>query len=69
MEQNKQEKTVEQIITEFAVKYLYDLTTDDNGTLEWVLEQTGVSEFELMNGFENLGQDLGIDLDAERWEK
>lgn len=69
MEQNKQEKTVEQVIKEFAVKYLYDLTTDDNGTLEWVLETTGMSEMDLMNGFENIGQEWGIDWDKELHEQ
>jgi hypothetical protein len=59
------EKTAEQVLLELAVKYLYDLSTDDQGTLDWVIEETGMDEGTLFDTFETLSQTHEFDLDEQ----
>lgn len=60
-----EEKTIEQVLLEWCVKYVHDLCTDDNGTLEMVLNKLDMTEMELFNGFENISQEHGFDLEEE----
>jgi len=55
-------KTREQQLIEWCVRYVHDLCTDDNGTLEVVTELNKVTERELFDGFECISQDMGFDL-------
>lgn len=59
------EKTLEQKLLEYCVKYLHGLCVDNNGTIEFVLGDLGCTEFELFNGFENLSIDNGFELEEE----
>lgn len=59
------EKTAEQVLLEWCVKYVHDLCTDDQGTLDVVLDMTDMDEGTLFDTFETLSQTHNFDLDEE----
>lgn len=59
------EKTLEQKLLEWCVRYVHDLCRDDNGMIEWVMNELGCTEWELFSGFHNLGEDHGFELEPE----
>lgn len=58
-------KTVQQKLLEYCVKSIYTQCIDDNDILNVTCDVLGISEFELMNGFENISIDNEFDLDSE----
>ena len=65
----EQEQVVfERRLLVWCLKYVHDLCTDDNSTLDWITNELGVSELELFNGFENLSILLGFPLEPQDLE-
>jgi rubredoxin len=61
----RKENLAADAILKWCVKYVHTFCKDDSGTLEIILDDLGLSEFELFNGFENISQDNGFDLEEE----
>jgi hypothetical protein len=52
-------------LVNWCVKYVHDLCTDDSWMLETVTEQIKCSEVDLFDGFENISQVMGFELEEE----
>ena len=58
-------KTNEQILLQACVKQIYNNVINDNEMLQTLINETNLSEFELMNAFENISIDNEFELDNE----
>lgn len=66
------ENTVEEQLIRWCLGYVYAQCVNDNDMLDMVCKLSGLTEVELMYGFEGISQDMGFDLDKEAdgmWEK
>lgn len=58
------ENTVEEQLIRWCLKYVYAQCVNDNDMLDMVCKSSGLTEVELMYGFEGISQDMGFDLDT-----
>lgn len=59
-------------VLNLCITYVYHMTVDDEGTCEWLMEETGLSGSELMEEFKRLNQKFGLDLKKKvgnRWSE
>lgn len=56
-------KTAEQMLIEHVLLPLYNACINDDVIVQHVCGTLNLSEFELMNAFENIAQDNGFELD------
>lgn len=65
VEQNEQEQTAEQVLLAWCVKYVHDLCTDDQGTIDTVMDMCDMDEGTLFDTFETLSQTHKFNLEDE----